>query len=356
LNIANNASLATITGLNKLGHLGGSLIVRDSDVLTQFDSIASLVAIGLDLVVVSNPKLGSLAGLRSGTLKTNSLGNIYLVAGNPLLSVCEVNDLVTTLGVTTNDQSGANSGCAACSGGTCGSGAGGIEGQRGIFTGDATIAGTADVAWMANVQELTGSLHVDSTALTNLTGLENLQSVQGNVTITNNASLTNINGLSGLESVGGYISLQSNGVLSNVNGLAALTTVGSYFQIYGNSQLLDLDGLANLASVAGYFNIQSNAVLTNLDGLANLTTVGTASSDYLQIYGNAALASMTGLISPTGKLANMAGTLTVSYNTKLNSCQPDALKTVLTAGGWTKTYSQTGNLTCATSCSGTVCQ
>jgi hypothetical protein len=121
-------------------------------------------------------------------------------------------------------------------------------------------------------------------------------------------------------------------VLANVTGLAALTSVGSYLQIYGNNALV------------------------NLDGLKALTSVGTTTNDYVNVSSNPALTSITGLIKPTGKLANLSGNLTVQSNGALVTCQPDALKAALAAGGWAHTYSQSGNLACSKSCVGAVCQ
>jgi hypothetical protein len=121
-------------------------------------------------------------------------------------------------------------------------------------------------------------------------------------------------------------------VLTNVNGLSALTKVG------------------------GYVNFYSNAALTNLDGLASLASIGTTTSDYLQISGNTVLASIAGLISPNGVLHSLAGNLTVTSNAKLSSCQADALKSALLTSSWAGTYSQSSNLACAGTCNGTLCQ
>jgi len=50
VNIANN-TVSRRSRIYSLGQIGNSLIVRDSDVLTQFDSINSLVNVGLNLTV-----------------------------------------------------------------------------------------------------------------------------------------------------------------------------------------------------------------------------------------------------------------------------------------------------------------
>jgi hypothetical protein len=319
--------------------------VRDSDVLTQFDGIHSVLSIGGNLYVVSNPVLASIAGLRSGTLKTNSLGNTFDIAGNPSLSACEVSTLKAALNVAAfNDQSGGNLGCTACTAAACSGTPGGTAGQNGTFTGDANVDNAADLAWLKNVVNLTGSLHIDGSNLTTVTGITNLKSVGADLTISSNPTLTNIPGLAGLQSVNGSITIQSNAGLSNIGGLSALTGVAGNFYLYNNQALTTVGGLSSLATVGGYFNIQSNGQLQTLDGLINLTSVG----GYLQIYSNTNLASMLNMIKPTGKLATLGGNLTVQYNAPMSSCQPDALKAALVAASaWNKTYTQNNNLTCA---------
>ncbi len=173
--------------------------------------------------------------------------------------------------------------------------------------------------------------------------------------VQSNPALTNVNGLAALTSVAGYLQFYNNGVLQSL-GLSALQTVGGYFDIQSDNALANVNGLAALTSVGGYLQIYSNSGITTLDGLKNLASVGTTINDYIYIYNNGALTSITGLIKPTGKLANLSGYLTVQSNGALVTCQPDALKAALAAGGWAKTYTQNGNLACTKTCVGAVCQ
>jgi hypothetical protein len=250
-----------------------------------------------------------------------------------------------------NDQSGANNGCTACTGAACTGTPGGTAGQaQNTFTGDVTIVNAADIAWMKNVVNITGYLHIDNTGLTGLNGLGTLQTVGKEVSIYNNAALSNLGGLTGLKTVGSDMNIQSNAVLTNVNGLSALTTVTGYLQFYSNNSLSNLGGLTALTSVGNYFNIQSNPALANVDGLVNLASVGAApgAQGYLQLYSNTGLTSILNLIKPTGKLATLGGYLSIQYNSSLSICQSDALKTALTASGWAKAYNQGSNLACGT--------
>jgi len=322
--------------------------------------LKSLVRVGLDLIIASNPVLTGITGLRSGTLKAGALGNIFNIAGNPALSACEVLALKTTLTVATyNDQSGANNGCSvACNGSSpiCGGTSGGTANQPVTFTGDATVTNQADLDWLKNVVNLTGSLHIDSTALPAVTGLTNLKSIGADFTLVSNPNISNLGGLSGLQSVTGSFNIQSNPALTNINGLSALTGVAGNFQIYSNAGLTNVGGLTSLATVGGFFNLQNDDALTNLDGLLNLTSVG----NYFQLYSNAKLASMLGVIKPAGKLGTLGGYISIQQNPLMSVCQPDGLKAALVASSaWNKAYTQTGNLACTSpkTCTATgICQ
>jgi hypothetical protein len=352
----NNTALQTIAGFTTLGQIGSSLTIRDSDVLTHFNGLDSLVSISLDVVVVANPVLNTIAGLRSGTLTgTTALGNNYQIAGNPALSACEVNALRTTLNVTGGrDLSGANSGCTSCSGASCAGTAGGTEGQAGAFTGAATIVNTADLAWMRNVVNLTGALTINATTLTQINNLANLRTVGGGLSIQNNTGLSNLTGLAGLQTVGGDVYINTNSALSSI-GLSSLMFVGGYFNIYNNDAVTNLGALTALTTVEGYVNIEHNQLLVHIDGLSNLTFVGTTTSEGLTISQNPGLNSILGLINPLGRLQTLTGNLSVTSNAILNSCQPIQLRNQLQAGGWNRAFAQSGNQTCTGTCSGVTC-
>ena len=71
-----------------------------------------------------------------------------------------------------------------------------------VCTGDYTIdeVDTAgDIASLSGCTEITGSLIIEDTALTDLTGLENLTAVEGSLHIWNNPVLTSLNGLNNFE-------------------------------------------------------------------------------------------------------------------------------------------------------------
>src|SRR5690606_32647453 len=143
--------------------------------------------------------------------------------------------------------------------------------------GNVTLTSQADIDAFAinypNCTEISGDLYISGSTITDLSPLNNLTSVGGNLYIDYNSSLTNLDGLSNLTSVGGFLYISSNSI-TNLDGLSNLTSVGGYLYISFNSSLTDLDGLSNLTSVGESLFIDSNSSLTNLDGLSNLTSIG----------------------------------------------------------------------------------
>jgi hypothetical protein len=162
--------------------------------------------------------------------------------------------------------------------------------QAQVCTGDYTIDDidtSGDIAVLSGCTVVTGNLNIDKTALTSLSGLENLTSVSGELTIRNNNSLTSLSGLNNLISVGG-LWLYSNPVLTSLNGLENLTSVESNLEVSSNN-ITSLNGLNNITSVGGWLQIGWNISLTNLCALYNLNLDGA----FLQIYSNTLLSMDT---------------------------------------------------------------
>ena len=77
------------------------------------------------------------------------------------------------------DHSCCNSGCQTCVGSAC-SGPAIPGGQVGSVNGDVVIQNDSDLKTLKNVTEIIGDLTINSTALSTLSGLENLKHVSGN--------------------------------------------------------------------------------------------------------------------------------------------------------------------------------
>src|SRR5690606_37323692 len=202
------------------------------------------------------------------------------------------------------------------------------------ISGSLQISGSdiTDLSPLSNLTSVGGYLQInDNSNLTNLDGLSNLTSVGGNLYISANSSLTNLYGLNNLTSVGVNLYIVSNSNLTSLDGLSNLTSVGGHLTINNNSSLTNLDGLNNLTSVGGHLTINSNSSLTNLDGLSNLTSVG----GYLYIQSNSSLTDISGLqnIDPASILEAYGVGLYIVDNTSLSVCNLPNFCTYLQGSG-----------------------
>lgn len=76
--------------------------------------------------------------------------------------------------------------------------------------------------------------------------------------------------------------LYRNGALTSLTGLDNLESIGGNIDIFGNDALIDLEGLGNLTSVDGGLDISENTSLTvlNLDKLCSVNTMFRIDNNY----------------------------------------------------------------------------
>ena len=118
--------------------------------------------------------------------------------------------------------------------------------QAEVCVGDYTIDLTnssGDIAALSGCTEITGNLIIDDSTLVNLTGLENLTSVGGNLEIIWNNLLTSLTGLDNLTSVGGNLTISVIHFLTSLSALSNLTGVGGDLYIYDSPLLTSLSGI-----------------------------------------------------------------------------------------------------------------
>jgi hypothetical protein len=170
---------------------------------------------------------------------------------------------------------------------------------------------SSDIAALSGCTEIIGNLTIEDTALTDLTGLENIRKIWGRLDIWRNVALTSLNGLDNLHSVGSYINIMDNEALISLNGLENITNAPLNLVIINNNSLTSLNGLNNLTSVGGYLDLGPNAALSSLNGLESLTSVG----DYIDISLLPLLTNLNGL----SNLTSIGSTLFIRINDALTS-------------------------------------
>jgi len=109
--------------------------------------------------------------------------------------------------------------------------------------------------------------------------------IAGDVTIRGDTPtiITSLSGLSQIEYINGALTIQDNAALTNLNGLEMLTSAMGGLDINNNDALNNIYALINLNDVQGELIIRNNEILTTLAGLDNVTGGGV---EYLRITNN----------------------------------------------------------------------
>ncbi|MBL7795691.1 MAG: T9SS type A sorting domain-containing protein [Saprospiraceae bacterium] len=223
------------------------------------------------------------------------------------------------------------------------------------------------------LKKIGGRLEISNTGLTNMAGLNQLDSVKSAMTIANNPSLLSLAGLGNLQFVGrfgesfgidnyaesgltisnnlelnvlqglqnlkmieGCLNIFSNPSLVSIADLSSLSSIGKceYFggagstygsiHISSNSSLFTLTGLNGIYSVEADVSISDNSSLKSLTGLDNIQQIGGG----LFINSNDSLTALGGL----EKLDSLGGCLVIEYNNSLATL--DAIERLKWIGVW----------------------
>ncbi len=161
---------------------------------------------------------------------------------------------------------------------------------------------------MDNLQSVGEYLRIGDINVPNLSGLENLSTIGGNLRVENNNSLENLNGLEQLTQINSSILLQNNPELISLMGLENLTTVLGDFTIDNNPSITNINSLQSLTFTGARLLVARNDQLPNLVGLENLNSVGELSID-----DNQTLTSLEGLTS----LTEVNGNFSINANFNL---------------------------------------
>jgi hypothetical protein len=143
-----------------------------------------------------------------------------------------------------------------------------------VLLGDAVVASEADLAALASVRAIQGSLRIEGTSLA-LVELPELVSVGGDLVVWENEELVTLS-LPALQHVAGSVSLYDLESLTSLEGLSSLRTVGGDLSVNRMEGLASLQGLESLRRVGGKLYVFHDVGLTSLQGLDNLELVGGA--------------------------------------------------------------------------------
>lgn len=324
LQIANNNQLTTLTGLSSLtsvGRGGGSLLINDNPILTNIASLSAVTYIGRMLQIANNAKLTTLTGVEKLTTLTDlsiqnntSLTSIaglsavtriirtLQIANNTVLPNLTGLEKLTSVGVSVeiNDNASLTS-------------LGGLSALTQLeFSGVLQISGNTKLPDLTGLNKLTRAFDVsiqNNASLTSLAGLNAVTRIDGGLQVSENPQLTSLTGLEKLTAVGNAIVVKDNPTLTSIASLSAVTQT-SGLEISNNGKLTTLTGLEKLTAVGNDIVIKGNPVLTSISGLSALTQLRG-----LEISNNATLPNLMGL----EKLTSLDGYLLINNNPTLTS-------------------------------------
>lgn len=141
-----------------------------------------------------------------------------------------------------------------------------IEGHVAIMGEDIT-----DLSGLNVINTIDSTLLIwDCIRLKNFSGLENLDSIHGELSIHANDSLINLEGLNGLKFIGEDLWIFTNYIITSLNGLNQLDSIGGSLHIALNDSLTNLNSLNGLKKINGMLDIWFNLRLNDISGLVNI--------------------------------------------------------------------------------------
>ena len=269
LEIKQNDLLQGLTGLEGLTSLEGHFSLEDNGILTSLSALSNITSIGAYLRIKGNPMLQDLTGLDA---LTHIMGNSEIL-GRGLKNLSgfnqlqEINGNLTIQGIPTLNQISTFNSLHT------------IHGVLSITNNDYLQA----IAGFSNLNQTNGLVIHSNNSLTSIPGLTSLQSIRGDFNLGyfnnffsrgGNPLLSDLSGLNALSQVEGNVLINDNAALINFAGLGNLIDIQGNLDIYYNDSLNNLAGLEGLDSVGGAIYIHSNDSLTHVNGLANLISVG----------------------------------------------------------------------------------
>ena len=145
--------------------------------------------------------------------------------------------------------------------------------------GNVTIVGVdiSDLSPFANLLKiggdlLVGSYFIGNEVLLNLDGLQNIDSVLGDIMIWNNPLLESVAPLSPVHVT--TIDIMNNTSLNDLTSLSSFTSIKDDFLLVNNVAIESLNGMDNISNIGGVLSISHNLLLTDFNHLQSLESIG----------------------------------------------------------------------------------
>ena len=320
--IRSNSNLSQIDVLSQLGNVAGQLRIANNRRLVQIDGLSNMESVGANVEISQNGNLKEVDGL-SGL--QNIGGDLFVKNNEKLVNLDGFDNVVSVGG---GIEISSNKGLERLSGFNGLTYVGGNGTLKGIIIDENRLI--TNISGFNALNSLEGYIVlVNNDALITIGGFQNLEKIGNRLAIIFNRQLKHINGFDALTNTGGDLTLEYNPELLKIDGFTNLTAIHGEFELSNNSLLLDINALSQLQSIDGNVRIEYNDKLRNLDGLSGLNTIGAS----INIWFNEGIENLDGL----NNLTTIAGDLMLWDNDVLTSIK--GLGNLTSVGGDLRIYS-----------------
>ncbi len=240
--------IINLFGLNVLTAVGGNLNINHNDSLHSLTGLENLLNINGTLTIGhkntpwgsgGNPSLNSLSGLDN---LISVGGDLNIGANSNLMSLTSLDNLTIIEG-------------SLCIGGGPGNGNQSLTSLK-AFENLSSLGGDFSILWNFSLEDILG--------------FGQLTYIPGSLIIDNNHDLNCLVGLNSVDSVGGGLLIWRNTSLNSLSGLESILSIGGDLEIWDNDVMTGLSGLNNLATIGGDLTVENNKALASLTGLDNI--------------------------------------------------------------------------------------
>ncbi len=241
--VINNQSLSTFTGIDNISRIRGNFIVDRNNSLTNFRGLSTLETISEKFQISNNASLIDFDGLNRLVFIG---GNLELLDNKSLININGLDTLRTIEGnIIVSENSKLKN----------------FEGldELSIIDGGITLfnCGIETFSGLNRVTKLDYLSIIPGTSLLNFSGLESVGVIENDFIVSGNKTLTSTNPLTSLTDIGGDFRIETT-YITNLAGLEKLNSVGGEIRfLTGNSdfKLDNIESLINLEFLDGDLTI-----------------------------------------------------------------------------------------------------
>ncbi len=145
------------------------------------------------------------------------------------------------------------------------------------ISGDLIITGNVtNLSALDNLQSIEGYFIISDTQLTSISNFNSLAYVLNSIEISDNALLTEVMGFNALIDLGTFFNIDNNPNLVTISGFNNATVVFGDFWVNGNTSLQTINGFSRLTTAYGFFGINDSPALLSIPSFNNLHSIGWA--------------------------------------------------------------------------------